>query len=61
MTIAELIEYLCRTIGDMAGLIEDMAGRLLQAGAISDDELKAIADIQRRVKSIKIDREKGES
>lgn len=61
MTIAELIEYLCRTIGDMAVLIEEMADRLLQTGSISDDELKTIEDIQRRVKSFKIDRANNES
>ena len=61
MTIAELIEYLCRTIGDMAVLIEEMADRLLQTRSISDDELKTIEDIQRRVKSFKIDRANNES
>jgi len=59
MTIAELIEYLCLTIGDMAALINKMADRLLQSDMIHDDELKAVEEIQRRIKTIKIDRDNG--
>lgn len=56
MTIAELIERLCLTIGDMAVLIDKMAERLLQAGMIADDELEAVEEIRHRIESIKIDR-----
>lgn len=59
MTIAELIEYLCLTIGDMAALINKMTERLLQSDMIHDDELKAVEEIQRRIKAIKIDRDNG--
>ena len=59
MTIAELIEYLCLTIGDMAALINKMAERLLQSDMIHDDELKAVEEIQRRIRTIKIDRDNG--
>lgn len=61
MTIAELIEYLCLTIGDMAALINKMAERLLQSDMIHDDELKAVEEIQRRIRTIKIDRGNTES
>ncbi len=61
MTIAELIEYLCLTIGDMAALINKMAERLLQSDMIHDDELKAVEEIQRRIRTIKIDRDNTES
>lgn len=56
MTIAELIERLCLTVGDMAAMIDKMAERLLQAGMIADDELEAVEEIRRRIESIKIDR-----
>lgn len=56
MTIAELIEGLCLTIGDMAVLIDKMAERLLQTGMITDDELETVEEIRRRFESIKIDR-----
>lgn len=61
MTIAELIEYLCLTIGDMAALINKMAERLLQSDMIHDDELKAVEEIQRRIRTIKIGRDNTES
>jgi len=56
VTIAELIERLCLTVGDMAAMIDKMAERLLQAGMIADDELEAVEEIRHRIESIKIDR-----
>lgn len=56
MTIAELIERLCLTIGDMAVLIDKMVERLLQAGMITDDERETVEEIRHRIESIKIDR-----
>ena len=61
MTIAELIEYLCLTIGEMAVLIDKMAERLLRAGLLEDSELEAVEAIQRRIKSFEIGRGNNES
>ena len=55
MTIAELIEFLCLTIGDMAVLIDKMAERLLQSGMISNGELESIEEIKHRIQSIEIE------
>lgn len=54
MTIAELIEYLCDTIGEMAGIINALSLRIQQTGSMSEGEYLEIQEIRKRISAIGI-------
>ena len=54
MTIAQLIETLCEMIGEMAGLIDHLAMRLMQAGCMTEGELSQLEEIRRRIEAVGI-------
>lgn len=54
MTIAELIEYLCVTIGEMAGIINTLSLRVQQTGSMTEGEYLEIQKIRKRISAIGI-------
>lgn len=54
MTIAELIESLCNTIGEMADIINRLSLRLQQTGTMTEGELEELERIRKRISAIGI-------
>ena len=54
MTIAQLIETLCKLIGDLAGITDHLAMRLLQAGCMTEGEARQLKEIRQRIEAIGI-------
>lgn len=54
MTIAELIESLCKIIGDMADVIGQLSLRLQQAGIMTEGEWQEVEEIRKRISAIGI-------
>lgn len=54
MTIAELIEYLCTLVGEMAGIIERLSLRLQQSGIMTEGEHEEVEKIRKRISAIGI-------
>lgn len=54
MTIAELIESLCTTIEEMAGMIDHLSIRLLQSGTMTEGEWEEVERIRKRLSAIGI-------
>lgn len=57
MTIAELIESLCSTIGSMADIINRLSLRLQQTGVMTEGEQQEIEEIRKRISAIGISTE----
>lgn len=54
MTIAELIESLCNTIGEMADIINRLSLRLQQTGTMTEGEREELERIRKRISAIGI-------
>lgn len=61
MTIPQLIETLCKVIGELAELTDYLAIRLLQTGTMTEGEAERVREIQQRIKGIEISPPKEDS
>lgn len=54
MTIVQLIEVLCRLVGDMANIIDRLSARLIENGILTEGEYSELQEIRKRIETIEI-------
>lgn len=54
MTIVQLIETMCRLVGDMANVIDRLSARLIENGILTEGEYSELQEIRKRIETIGI-------